>query len=94
MTAGPMQNPDITEQLARISRCRRCECHSCQEGYENHSYSCTDGPHCVETQTKLKALLFPYSVIAGRARETIRELRVETATLRARVAQLEAIHHG
>lgn len=85
---------DIVDQLHSITRCRRCECRSCQNGYENHSHGCTDGPHRVETREKLRALEFPRAVIAGRAQQMIRDLREANAALKARVAQLEALHSG
>ena len=94
MDAVPRTNPDIENHLARMARCRRCTCQSCSVGYENHSHKCTQGPECVETQERLQALLSLHSVVAGRTRDLIRDLRTEAETLRARVAQLEAIHHG
>lgn len=88
------KDPDITDQLSRIRRCRRCECRSCSNGYENHSHRCTEGADCVETQAKLAALQYAWSVIAGQAREEILRLRSENEVLLARIAQLDSIHHG
>lgn len=86
--------PDITERLAHISRCRRYECRSCEDGYENYSHYCTNGPHCVETQEILARLHYVWCIVAGQARDTVRQLRVENAALRARIELLDSIHHG
>ena len=94
MDAVPKTNPDIENHLASMARCRRCTCQSCSVGYENHSHKCTQGPECVETQERLQALLYLHSVVAGRARDVIRDLQAEAENLRARVARLEAVHHG
>ena len=94
MDAVPRTNPDIENHLARMARCRRCTCQSCSVGYENHSHRCTQGPECVETQERLQALVYLHSVVAGRARHVIRDLQADAESLRVRVAQLEAIHHG
>jgi hypothetical protein len=94
MVTEPTNTPDIIDRLGIIANCRRCKCRSCQDGYENHSHRCTQGPHCVETQERLKALLCSHAIIAADAREALRQFRTKVEKLRARLAQLEAIHHG
>lgn len=44
---------DIYEAFRSITKCRRCECLSCNDGYENHEHYCTNGPNCVESKDNL-----------------------------------------
>lgn len=76
-----MSGTDILSGLERLWVCRRCQCYSCEDGYENHSHRCTDGPGCVESRERLKANLEAISIIASRAGQEIKRLRDEVERL-------------
>ena len=84
---------DVADELSQMLRCRRCKYRSCERGYENHSHRCTHDPGCVDTQARLVSLQFA-SRVTTRARDTTSDLRTENDTLKARIRQLESIHHG
>lgn len=69
----------LCERLNKLTACRRCECISCADGYENHSHSCTHGPDCVETAPRWAAWRRKVSVVATASVTLIRSLSAKLA---------------
>lgn len=68
---------DIVDRLRRMNVCARCRCQSCGRGAggEMHNHKCTDGPHCVETLTRMRARISQRNIMCGRAAVEIERLR-------------------
>jgi hypothetical protein len=44
----------LLDNLQNHLKCSRCECSSCERGYENHEHICTKGDTCIENVKDLK----------------------------------------
>lgn len=75
---------DIVDRLRRMNVCARCRCQNCYRGAggELHNHKCTDGPHCVETRTRMRARISQRNIMCGLAAAEIERLRTLLTTER------------
>ena len=77
VTAGASEIEELCRRLNKLTVCRRCECSDCQDGYENHSHACTNGPNCVETKERWAVWRFHVLEVANAAAALIRRLELQ-----------------
>lgn len=66
----------LIDSLTRATRCRRCECPSCDRGGagELHDHVCNGQSGCVDTVQNLRRALSRRNILCSRAAEEIRRL--------------------